>query len=304
MSTFSNMTWTSQYHESAFDYIDDINDNQDTILDLYENTVRKFPYREAISCHNENYTFIKIDHLATTMASYLQNTLGVKKGDRVAIVLPNCVQFTVSLFACIKIGAVFVNVNPLYKADELADILNSCNAKVAIALDMFAHNLQKARINIRSLEQIIVTNIADTYNFPKKQVISVISKHFVKNKPNYNKNTVIKFSKVMSANKKLYKRPDIKNTDILCLQYSSGTTGKPKGAIITNNNLASNIKQVWAWIRHDVDLSTQVIITALPLYHIFSLSANLLCFFFAGAKNVLIPNARDVKKLNKSHDYK
>jgi long-chain acyl-CoA synthetase len=267
---------------------------------MYEKAIIEHPYQIAISCHEVNFSFSKIDNLATSFASYLQNDLGVKKGDRVAIVLPNCIQFTISLFACIKIGAVFVNTNPLYTADELESIFNNCNVKVAIVMDMFAYHIQKARMNIHSLENVIVTNIADVYPFPKKQIIGFISKRLIKNKPNYNKNTFIQFSTALKADKRLYVKPIITKENTLCLQYSSGTTGKPKGAILTHDNLASNIKQVWAWVNTDMKFSEQVVVTALPLYHIFSLSANLLCFFFAGGKNILIPNARDIKNLIKT----
>ncbi|MBK2297279.1 long-chain-fatty-acid--CoA ligase [Francisella philomiragia] len=297
MSTFSNKTWISNYPEYT---PADIQENQYTILDLYEKSIIQFPYRDAVSCHDVNLTFCELDDLATKVASFLQNDLNIKKGDRVAIILPNCLQFTVCLFTCIKIGAIFVNTNPLYTADELESIFNNCDIKAAIVLDMFAHHIQKAKVNINSLENVIVTNIADLYPFPKKQIIGFVTKNLIKDKPKYNKNVFIPFSKVINADKKLYKKPEIDKEDILCLQYSSGTTGKPKGAILTHNNLASNIQQVWAWVRHDMDMSDQVIITALPLYHIFSLSANLLCFFFAGAKNVLIPNARDIKDLIKT----
>ncbi|MWY00316.1 long-chain fatty acid--CoA ligase [Francisella tularensis subsp. holarctica] len=297
MSTFSNKTWIANYP----DYTpENITENHATILDLYEKTIIQFPYREAVSCHDVNLTFIELDKLATKMASFLQNNLGINKGDRVAIVLPNCLQFTVSLFACVKIGAVFVNINPLYTADEIEAIFNNCNVKAAIVMDMFAHHIQKARVNIDSLENVIVTNIADLYPFPKKQIIGFVSKYLIENKPKYTKSNFIAFSKVIKADISLYKKPVLTKQDILCLQYSSGTTGRPKGAILTHDNLASNIQQVWAWIKHDMDMSDQVIITALPLYHIFSLSANLLCFFFAGAKNVLIPNARDIKNLIKT----
>lgn len=297
MSTFSNKTWVYNYPEYA---PKDIEKNDYTILDMYEKAIAQFPYKQAVACHDVNLSFLELDDLATKMASFLQHNLGIQKGDRIAIVLPNCLQFTVSLFACIKVGAIFVNINPLYKSDEIEAIFNNCSVKAAIVMDMFAHHIQKARINIQSLENVIVTNIADLYPFPKKQVIGLVSKHLIKDKPQYNKNTFIQFSKILKADKKIYKKPDISKENILCLQYSSGTTGQPKGAILTHDNLASNIHQVWAWVKHDLDISDQVIITALPLYHIFSLSANLLCFFFGGAKNVLIPNARDIKDLIKT----
>ncbi|QIW09844.1 long-chain fatty acid--CoA ligase [Francisella sp. LA112445] len=297
MSKFSKKTWLSNYPENT---PKDIEPNIYTLLELYEKAILQYPYRDAVSCHDVNLSFTQLDDLATKVASFLQNDLGVEKGDRVAIVLPNCLQFTVSIFACIKIGAVFVNTNPLYKADELEAIFNNCNVKVAIVMDMFAHHIQKARIRISSLENVLVTNIADLYPFPKKQVIGLVSKHLIKDKPKYNKNTFIQFTKALKADKRLYKKPNISKENILCLQYSSGTTGQPKGAILTHDNVASNIQQVWAWINHDMNVFEQVLITALPLYHIFSLSANLFCFFFAGAKNILIPNARDIKDLIKT----
>ncbi len=297
MSNFSKQTWLDNYPTHAPKTIEE---NNYTVLDLYEKTIIKNKYQTAISCHEVDFTFSKIDDLATKFASYLQNDLGVKKGDRVAIVLPNCVQFIVSLFACIKIGAVFVNTNPLYTADELESIFNNCNVKVAIVMDMFAHHIQKAKMNIHSLENIIVTNIADLYSFPKKQIIGFISKKLIKNKPNYKKNISIQFTRALKADKRFYVKPIILKENTLCLQYSSGTTGKPKGAILTHDNLASNIQQVWAWVNTDMKFSQQVVLTALPLYHIFSLSANLLCFFFVGGKNILIPNARDIKNLIKT----
>lgn len=284
MSTFSNKTWLANYP----DYTpENIAENHDTVLDLYEKAIIQFPYREAVSCHDVNLTFLELDKIATKIASFLQNKLRINKGDRVAIVLPNCLQFTVSLFACVKIGAVFVNTNPLYTVDEIEAIFNNCNVKTAIVMDMFAHHMQKARLNIDSLENVIVTNIADLYPFPKKQIIGFVSKYLIENKPKYTKSNFIQFSKAIKADANLYKKPVLTKHDILCLQYSSGTTGKPKGVILTHNNIASNIQQVWAWIKHDINMSDQVIITALPLYHIFSLSANLLCFFFVWCKKCL-----------------
>lgn len=184
MSTFSNKTWISNYPEYASA---DIQENQYTILDLYKNTIIQFLYRDAVSCHDVNLTFCELDDLATSVASFLQNDLNIQKGDRVAIVLPNCLQFTVCLFACIKIGAIFVNINPLYTADELESIFNNCDIKAAIVLDMFAHHIQKAKVNINSLENVIVTNITDLYPFPKKQIIGFASKNLIKDKPKYNK---------------------------------------------------------------------------------------------------------------------
>ena len=297
MTNFSNKSWHDNYPSYTPTTIPE---NRQTLIELYKETIKNNPNNVAISCHSQDFTFSEIDKLATKLANYLQSELHIEKGDRVAIILPNCTQFIVSLFACVKIGAVFVNTNPLYKANELEAIFNNCDIKVAIAMDMFVHNIQQAKKNIPSLKDIIVTNIADLYSFPKKQIIGTISKHFIKTKPCYDKKNAIALTKALRQGKIQYTEPNITVDDVLCLQYSSGTTGTPKGAILTNNNLVSNIKQVWAWIKADVAISEQVIITALPLYHIFSLSANLLCFYLGGGKNVLIPNARDIKNLIKT----
>ncbi|MFC4891447.1 long-chain fatty acid--CoA ligase [Pseudofrancisella aestuarii] len=297
MTTFSRETWLNNYPEYTPHKIEK---NYQTLLDLYDEAISQYSNRIAVTCHSEEFSFKEINKLSSKLASYLQNELNIQKGDRVAIVLPNCIQFTVSLFACVKIGAVFVNTNPLYTAEELKAIFNNCNVKCAIVMDMFANHIQNAKDDIPSLEHSIVTNIADLYSFPKKQIIGLVSKYLIKNKPNYDKNKFIAFSKALSGKENRYQKPNISKEDILCLQYSSGTTGTPKGAILTHDNLVSNIKQVWAWVNGDLDLYSQVVITALPLYHIFSLSANLLCFFFAGAKNILIPNARDIKDLIKT----
>ena len=299
----NNKLWAKNYSKGI---PENIKINTQTFLDIYNETIIKYSNNIAVNCHEVNFTFKQIDVLANNFASYLQNELKISKGDRIAIVLPNCIQSLVSIFACIKIGAIFVNINPLYKSSELKEIYNSAEIKIVIVLDMFAKNTENIISEIPSLQSLIVTNIADTYNFPKKQIIGLISKYFVKTKPNFTKEKFIDFNKCIKKPKKIYTENISTVDDILCLQYSSGTTGKPKGVILTNNNIVSNLKQINTWINGQFDNELQIIITALPLYHIFSLMANLFVFFLKGHKNILIPNARDIDGLIKTmskHDF-
>ena len=213
--------------------------------------------------------------------------------------LPNLLQFPVIIFALLKIGCIFVSINPLYTEVEVHDILQDAEAKAVIVLSSFAHLIEPKMAELPHLKHAMVTDLVDLYPFPKKQIIHLIATYLKGMKAQYDKTKFHHFKQTLSFEKPL-KTTTISPDDIACLQYSSGTTGAPKGTILSHRNIVANIHQVWAWLKNDVDIENQVIIGALPLYHIFALTANLFTFYLAGSKQVLIPNPRDIKSLVKT----
>lgn len=269
-----------------------------TLKNILAKTTNKFPDKTALICHGHKLNYDQIDSYTDSLAGFLQKRWQLKKGDHIAIMLPNLLQFPVAIFALIKLGCVFVNINPLYTSREVKGILTDSKAKGVIVLSSLAHNVEVIADECSDLKYIMTTNIADLYPSPKKQIISFVAR--IKGmKDKYSSNNFDSFADAISSNYTPdYSNIDIKPDDMAALQYSSGTTGTPKGTILLHKNIVANIYQVKAWTEgFDIDLSEQVVITALPIYHIFSLTANLFLFYFSGALQVLIPNPKDINGL-------
>ncbi len=272
-----------------------------TLDDMLKETTNNFPNRDALICHNENLSFTQVNEYAENLAGFLQHKWQLKKGDHIAIMLPNLLQFPIAIFALIKLGCVFININPLYTSREVRGILQDSKAKGIIVLSSLAHNVEAIADECEDLKHKMVTHIADFYHTPKKQIISFVARYFKGMKDKYSRD---KFDSLADAIKAGY-NPDYSNLkitpdDMVALQYSSGTTGTPKGAILLHRNIVANIYQVKAWTKgFDIELDEQIVLTALPIYHIFSLTANLFLFYFSGSVQILIPNPKDVNGLIK-----
>ncbi|MCL4113088.1 UNVERIFIED_CONTAM: hypothetical protein GTU68_044182 [Idotea baltica] len=272
-----------------------------TIRDLLKTSTNDFSSKEALSCHGEKLTFCDVDIYSDHLAGYFQNKWQLKKGDHIAIVLPNLLQFPTTIFALIKLGCVFVNINPLYTSTEIRGILKDSKAKGVIVLSSLAHNVEAIADECDDLKHMMITNISDLYSSPRKQIVSFVAKYIKGMKSNYSKS---KFECFKNALLEKY-IPDysqiiISPDDMAALQYSSGTTGTPKGTILLHQNIVANIYQIKAWTTgFSIEPSKQIAINALPIYHIFSLTANLFLFYFSGALQVLIPNPRDTSSLIK-----
>jgi len=286
-----NRPWLQSYPEGVRADID-VN-KYNSIVDIFEKSIKKYPQNRAFSNYGKVLTYTEIEQETRSLAAYLQQTLQLKKGDRIAIMMPNLLQNPVSIFASLRAGLTIVNTNPLYTARELHHQLEDSGAKAIIVVENFAQTVQKA-IDGTQVEHIIVTKMGDLLGFPKSLIVNFVVKHLKKMVPKYSLPNAVKFKKaLLLGSKQSLTPPEINHQDIAFLQYTGGTTGVAKGAVLTHKNMVANMLQASEWIKNDIKLGEEIIITALPLYHIFSLTANCLVFMESGAENVLITNPRD-----------
>ena len=273
----------------------EINPNEySSINDVLEVGFSK--YKNSPSFHNmgTTLTYGEIDHLSQKFASFLQNDLHLQKGDRVAIMMPNILQYPIALFGILRAGMVAVNVNPLYTARELEHQLKDAGCTAIVIFANSAHVLQKILPNT-PVKTVITTQIGDYLKFPKNYIVNFVLKNVKKMVPDYSINNALDFKEcVNKGDASKFKKADVKLTDTAFLQYTGGTTGVAKGAILTHKNIVSNMVQARAWIKNLITDGKEIIITPLPLYHIFSLTANCFIFSSVGALNVLITNPRDI----------
>lgn len=270
-------------------------DAYSSLAELINLTCQKFRDRPAFYNMGVTLTYGEIDQYSRDFAAYLQTTLKMRKGSRIAIMLPNVLQYPIALFGALRAGLIVVNVNPLYTADELTYQINNAGAETLVVLANFASTVEKALPNMPTLKNVIISNVGDMLSPLKSFVMNAVLKYFYKKLPNWNIPHAIMFKQSIAQGKDLSFTPvDINNEDIAFLQYTGGTTGVSKGAILTHRNIIANMQQADAWFQSTLEDEKEIIITALPLYHIFSLLAN--CFFFSkiGGLNVLITNPRDI----------
>ncbi|EPZ49232.1 long-chain-fatty-acid--CoA ligase [Bacteriovorax sp. BAL6_X] len=261
---------------------------------LLDESFAKFADRPSFHCMGKTLTYKEIDHLSKKFASYLQNDLGLKKGDRVAIMMPNILQYPVALFGILRAGMVCVNVNPLYTARELEHQLTDSQSKVIIIFENSASVLAEVVKNT-PIEHVLVTQIGDMLKFPKSLLVNFVIKHVKKMVPNWDLPGAKSFLEALDkGDETKFKKPEINSSDLAFLQYTGGTTGVSKGAELIHRNIVANLLQAGEWISPVVKEGEEIIITPLPLYHIFSLTANCFTFSKIGALNVLITNPRDI----------
>ncbi|SMF69953.1 AMP-binding protein [Pseudobacteriovorax antillogorgiicola] len=258
------------------------------IANLIETTCRQYANKVALTCMGTDVSFRQYDRLSSDLASYLQNDLKMKKGDRVAIMLPNVIQFPVALQAAMKIGVICVNTNPLYTAREMRHQFVDSGAKALVIMDLFLDKLEEI-IEDTEIEHVIVTSIGDQLPLWKSLLIKTVLK--VKGMVPSHNLTVIPFKEALSkgSQSKKYQTPEISLDDIAVLQYTGGTTGVSKGAMLTQRNILANIYQIQEWAKPYILKGDEVILTALPLYHIFALSVNFLAFLTTGGRMILLP---------------
>lgn len=274
-----------------------------TLNDMFEDVCNKYPNNRAFTCNNVTISYVQTSNYVNNLATSLLD-MGVKHGDRVAVIMPNILQYPLSIFAILKIGAVVVNINPLYTANEIDYLLENSGAKAVIVLDMMANKLNTL-YNKHNVENIIVTKVPDLYPLVKRVVINLAIKYLKRVNVSY-KYKAHDFKNLALIDKPKLKPIKVNAEEIAFIQYTGATTGKPKGAMLLHRSIVSNLAQAHAWLTSQIDdLNKEVVIDALPLYHIFSLTANLFAFFFKGSENVMVPNPRDVtdlvKILNKSN---
>lgn len=269
-----------------------------SVREIFEESVAKYATRPAFSCMGKTITFSELDTLSSTFGAWLQG-LGCKKGTRVALMMPNILQYPVCLFGTLRAGCTVVNVNPLYTARELEHQLKDSGAEVLVCIENFANTVAQilAKTKIR---ETVVTSIGESLGF-KGVIVDIVLRHVKKMVPPYSIPGAIRFSDALAdGRKRSLERVPIGHDDIAFLQYTGGTTGVAKGAMLLNRNIVANVLQASAWVSPSLDASQrEVIITPLPMYHIFSLTANCLVYMALGGENVLIPNPRDIPGLIK-----
>ncbi len=264
------------------------------ITEVLEFGFAKFTSRPAFHNMGTTLTFGQIDTLSRRFASYLQNDLGLQKGDRVAIMMPNILQYPIALFGILRAGLIAVNVNPLYTPRELEHQMKDSGAKAIVLFANSAATLEKVLAQT-PIKHVILTQIGDMLNFPKNYIVNFVIKKVKKMVPDYNLPNVIDFKSCLEkGDPAKYKKPVMVHDDIAFLQYTGGTTGVAKGAILSQGNIVANMLQARAWIKNYIADGQEILITPLPLYHIFSLTANCFVFCSVGALNVLITNPRDI----------
>ncbi len=266
-----------------------------SIVDILEEAFREFPQHHAFSCMGTSLTYAEIEHASRRFASFLQNDLNLSKGERVALMMPNILQYPIALFGVLRAGMVAVNVNPLYTERELKHQLCDSGAKAIVIFENACHTLEKV-LPETPVEQIFVTAIGDFLDFPKGAVVNFVLRHIKKMVPPWHLPGSKKFKDCLeSANGEDYRPPNLSLRDTAFLQYTGGTTGVSKGAVLSHGNIVANVVQARAWIGGSLRKGGEIVITPLPFYHIFSLTANCLIFSTLGAHNILITNPRDIE---------
>ena len=291
-----NFPWFASYPS---DVPHEINpDCFDSIPAVLDSVANEFPDRVAYSNMGVGLTYRRTVELSKDFAAYLQGLEGLKPGDRVAIMMPNLLQYVVAVFACLRAGFIVVNINPLYTSREVRSTLTDSGAKAIVIIENFAKTLQNA-VGGTECRHIVVTGVGDLFPFVKRTLVNFVVRKVKKMVPAYSLPGAISFNDALARGRARGMTPHaIRNTDTAFLQYTGGTTGVSKGAILTHRNLIANMQQVGGWISSTFKRGEEVAMTALPLYHIFSLTATMVFTSF-GATMVLITNPRDIEGLAK-----
>ena len=264
-----------------------------SIVDIFEQSIEKYSSNVSYINMGKSITFAELDGLSRDFAAYLQNK-GLKKGDAVAIMMPNLIQYPVVLFGILRAGMTVVNVNPLYTPRELQHQLVDSNAKGIVIVENFACTLSEV-IKNTAIETVLLTSIGDMLSPLKKVVTNLMIKHVKKMIPAYNLPNAISLLKALKQGHSLsYQRPEVTGEDLAFLQYTGGTTGLSKGAMLTHRNIVANLEQTSNILESVIEPGKELVVTALPLYHIFALQGNCLTFVKFGCPNLLITNPRDM----------
>jgi long-chain acyl-CoA synthetase len=279
-------------------------DQYASLAEMFAEACAKYGNAAAYGNLGATLTYAQLDALSLAFAAWLQRKSGLVAGDRVALMMPNILQYPVTLFGVLRAGMVVVNTNPLYTPRELEHQLKDSGAKAIVIVENFAHVLQQVLARTE-LKMVLTTRVGDLLGWPRGMLVNLILRHVRKQIPPWSMPGAITLKSALSAGLGLKLEPvALGPEDIAFLQYTGGTTGVSKGAILTHRNMVANVLQGDAWVKPALHkLGSRILITALPLYHIFSLTANCLLFMRLGAQNILITNPRDfpafVKELGK-----
>jgi long-chain acyl-CoA synthetase len=288
--------WLQQYEAGVPADIDP--DAYPSVAAVFEQSCQRFGARDAFRCMGVGLTFDQFEARARDFAAYLTGELGLTKGDRLALMMPNVLQYPVALYGALRAGLVVVNVNPMYTARELAHQLRDARPKAIVIVENFCHTLEQVAPEARP-EHVIVTALGDMLGTAKGLLVNRVVRHVKRMVPHWSLPEAVRWHRALSSGAgHTLAAPTIEGSDLAFLQYTGGTTGRAKGAMLTHRNLVANLEQMSVWL--GVRDGEEVIVTSLPLYHIFSLTANLLNFVKHGGTNVLITNPRDIPQFVKA----
>lgn len=276
-----------------------------SIMQVFDEACQKYPQQMAFTNMGVGLTYSELHKKVQEFASFLQYELKLKKGDRIALQMPNLLQFPVALFGALRSGLTVVNTNPLYTAVEMRHQFQDAEPKAIVIMANFAHLLEEI-IKDTKIESVVVTELAELFPFPKNLIVNSVVKYVKKMVPAYHLPQAYSFKQALElGHGKTPQHVECSAQDIAFLQYTGGTTGISKGAILTHRNIISNMLQICAWMTPVLKPGEEVCITPLPMYHIFSLTVNCLAFMRYGAHNILITNPRDlpalIKDMKKHH---
>ena len=288
--------WLSNYPKNVPANIDP--EKYCSLLEMLENACAKYAKKSAFACFGKEISYEQLNKSAAHLAAYFHSR-GLEPGDKIALMMPNLLQYPISMLAALKAGLIIVNTNPLYTPREMEHQFNDSNVKAIIIAENFAANLEKI-IEKSPIKIVITTSIGEMLGFVKGGIVNFVTKKIKGMVPAYNISNTVKFSDAINQGKKFsIKKWTATPDDIIVHQYTGGTTGVSKGAMLSNRNLMANVLQMTAcWVNH-LEEEKEVIITALPLYHIFAFAVNCLSFMVLGGLNVLVTNARDLPSVIK-----
>ena len=270
-------------------------DNYVSLKELVESNLQRFADRPAFTTRGTTLSYADIDRLSLAFASYLQVDLGLARGERVAVMLPNLLQSPIVIFGILRAGLVVVDINPLYTARELQHQLDDSGARAIVVMENFAHTVEAVLADC-AVRTVIVTRLGDHFPVLKRIVTNFAVKYLKKLVPAWQIPAAVDYlSALESGRRRPFEDRDISATDLAFLQYTGGTTGRAKGAMLTQRNMVSNVLQAAAWVKPYFGAADGDVITALPLYHVFALTVNLFAFIELGASNILITNPRDLE---------
>ena len=269
-------------------------DPQRSLVSLLEEACARFGPRPAFTNFGRTITYAELDELSARFAAALQNRLGLRTGDRVALMMPNLLQYAIALLGTLRAGLVVVNVNPLYTPRELHHQLEDSGARAIVVVANAAATLAEV-VDQTPVEHVIVTGIGDMLGFPKRQLVNFVVRYVKRLVPAYRLPGAISFDKLLKADRRELVTPDLDRQDLAFLQYTGGTTGRSKGAMLSHGNMVANVTQINVWFSSICVPGEEIVITALPLYHVYALTCNCFAYLDLGGHNVLITDPRDTR---------
>jgi len=285
--------WLKRYPPGVPHHID--LDPEESLVDILERACATYGSNPAFSNLGRTITYAELDDLSARFAAFLQSDLRLERGDRVALMMPNLLQYAIALFGVLRAGMVVVNVNPLYTSRELEHQLEDAGARAIVVVANSAARVTKILDRV-PVEHVIVTEIGDMLGFPRRQLVNFVVRHIKRMVPAFSNEGVRYFSETLAVSRGRYTRPDrLTGQDIACLQYTGGTTGRSKGATLSHSNLVANVRQVNTWFSAKIEYGREIVITALPLYHVYAMTCNALCYLDLGGHNILITDPRDTR---------